>query len=246
MTISAVIITKNAENDIRRCLQSVAWCDEIIVLDSGSQDNTAAICREFTEKVFVTDWPGFGKQKNRALSYVTSEWVIALDSDEYLDEKLIEEIKQMLKASQCNAYHILRRSNFCGRFIKWGMWRSDQPLRLFRKLLTACTETDVHEEFRTQGLVGHLKNVIWHNAMPTLDIALDKMNRYTSLSAQMKVKQGKHGGLGKALLHGFWAFFRSYFLKLGFLDGAEGFILAVNVAEISYYRYLKMKYKSYS
>ncbi len=242
MTISAVIITKNAENDIRRCLQSVAWCDEIIVLDSGSTDNTLAICREFTAKVFETDWPGFGKQRNRALNYVTSEWVISLDSDEWLDEKLIQEIKQVLLTPIYDGYHILRRSNFCGKFIRYGLWRSDRPLRFAKKALIRSTEDEVHEQCVIDGSVGYLKNIIWHNAMPTLDIALDKLNRYTSLSAEMKVRQGKRGGLGKALLHGFWAFFRSYVLKLGFLDGAEGFILAVNVAEISYYRYLKMKY----
>lgn len=244
MTISAVIITKNAENDIRRCLQSVSWCDEIIVLDSGSTDNTLSICREFTTKIFETDWPGFGKQKNRALDYVSSEWVIALDSDEWLDEKLIVEIKQVLVQAKYDGYHIRRISNFCGKFIKYGAWRSDKPLRLFKKSLARCTEEEVHEHFAVQGSVGNLKQVIWHNSMPTLDIALDKMNRYTSLSAKMKVKQGKKGGLTKALTHGFWSFFRSYILKCGFLDGAEGFILAVNIAEISYYRYLKMKYLS--
>lgn len=244
MTISAIIITKNAASDIRRCLASVAWCDEIVVLDSGSQDNTLSICREFTSKVFETDWPGFGKQKNRAIDYASSEWIIALDSDEWLDEVLIHQIQQVVKQAQHDAYRILRRSNFCGKFIKYGIWRSDKPLRLFKKALTHSTEDAVHEQFVTEGSIGYLQGIIWHNAMPTLDIALDKMNCYTSLSAMMKVDSGKRGSLAKALLHGFWAFFRSYILKLGFLDGAEGFILAVNVAEISYYRYLKMKYLS--
>jgi len=243
MSISAVIITKNAENDIRRCLQSVAWCDEIVVLDSGSQDATVSICREFTDKVFETDWPGFGVQFNRSIKKASCDWVLSIDSDEWLDPALITEIQQVIRNSDYDGYSILRRSNFCGRYIKHGVWATDRVNRLFKNGFGQCTEEIIHPTIKIEGSLGRLKQVIWHNAMPTLDIALDKMNRYTTLSATMKGQQGKKGGLAKALLHGFWSFFRSYILKWGFLDGAEGFILAVNVAEISYYRYLKMKYK---
>lgn len=242
MTISAVIITKNAESDIRRCLQSVAWCDEIVVLDSGSQDNTVSICREFTDKVLVTDWPGFGVQFNRSIKKASCDWVLSIDSDEWLDPALITEIQQVIQNPQHSGYSILRRSNFCGRYIKHGLWSTDRVNRLFKNGFGFCTEDIIHPTIKINGSLGYLKYVIWHNAMPTLDIALNKMNRYTTLSAKMKVQQGKRGSLKKALLHGFWSFFRSYVLKLGFLDGAEGFVLAVNAGEISYYRYLKMKY----
>lgn len=242
MTISAVIIAMNAEQDIKRCLESVKWCDEIIVLDSGSQDNTVEICQQYTDKVFVTDWPGFGKQFNRAIDKATCDWVLSIDADEWLDAKLITEMQQAMHSSQYDGYRVKRRSNFCGRFIKHGLWGSDYVNRLFKNGHGRCTEDIIHPCIKINGSLGQLKHLIWHNAMPTLDIALDKMNRYTSLSAQMKRQQAKQGGLGKALLHGLWAFIRCYFLKLGLLDGAQGFVLAVNVAEISYYRYLKIKY----
>lgn len=242
MSISAVIITKNEEDNIRRCLASVKWCDEIVVLDSGSTDNTVAICKAFTDKVFVTDWPGFGKQFNRAIDSATSNWVLSIDADEWLDPKLIAEIQAVLRNPKYDGYSVLRRSNFCGRFIKYGTWRSDRVNRLFKNGKGRCTEDIIHPCVKIQGSLGKLKHLLWHNAMKDLDTALNKMNQYTSLSAEMKHKRGKKGSLGKALGHGFWAFLRSYILKLGFLDGPEGFILAVNIAEISYYRYLKLKY----
>lgn len=240
--VSVTIITKNAADDIRRCLMSVAWADEIIVLDSGSTDDTVAICQEFTNKITVTDWPGFGQQKNRAIEQAQHDWVLSIDADEWLDDKLIEEIRSVINQDLADGYLLPRCSKFCGTFIKHGAWGNDYVLRLFKRTKGRFTNDAVHEKLIVDGKVSRLKNWLWHDSCKKLDTAVDKMNDYSRLSAQMKFARGKRGSLYSAITHGFWTFLKAYFFKLGFLDGKAGFILSVVTAEGSYYRYLKLMY----
>lgn len=242
--LSVIIITKNEAHDIKACLESVKWADEILVLDSGSTDDTVAICREYTDKVFITDWPGYGPQKNRALSYATGDWVLSLDADEQLSSALQIEIKALVAKEGVGelAYSIPRLSTYCGKIIRYGDWRKDNCLRLFRRGHAKFQEVQVHESLEVEGRVGRLSGHLLHATFKDLEEMLHKLNQFSSLSAKMRQEQGRNASLWTAILHGLWTFIRGYFLRFGFLDGREGFVLAVSNAEGSYYRYLKLMY----
>lgn len=242
--LSVIIITRNEENHISECLASVAWCDEIIVVDSGSTDNTIALCQSFTDKVFVIDdWLGFGCQKNRALAKATNEWVLSIDADERVTEALQQEMKQAIHDSTETAFRIPRQSRYCGRWIKHSGWVPDYVIRLFRRDCARFSDDIIHEKVQIlQGDIGTLKTPLLHYSFQSLEEVLDKINIYSSANAQKHYVQGKKSSLTKAIFHGLWAFVRTYVLQAGFLDGREGFMLAVSNAEGTYYRYLKLMY----
>lgn len=240
-SLSVTIITKNEADNIRRCLESIAWADEIIVVDSGSDDDTVAICQEFTDKVFVNDWQGFGIQKNRALDHATCEWVLSLDADEVVGPQLAAEIQQAIKGESA-IYEMPRLSTFCGRKIRHSGWYPDYVARLFPRVAARFTNDLVHEKLDFSGQTKKFKTPLDHNTTPDLFDAIEKMNSYSSLGAQKKMTQGRQSGLMTAIGHGLWTFISTYFLRAGFLDGKEGFILAVANAEGCYYRYLKLMY----
>ncbi len=241
-TLSVTIITKNETDNIRLCLESVAWVDQIIVFDSGSEDNTVEICREFTDQVFVDqDWQGFGIQKNRALEKATGNWVLSLDADEVVTNDLANEIRAAVKGDPA-VYEIPRLSTFCGKEIKHSGWWPDYVARLFPRGQARFSDDMVHERLVFEGEARQLENPLKHNTAPDLHDVLEKMNRYSSIGAEKKHLDGKSTGLFSAIFHGLWAFLWSYLGRAGFLDGCEGFILAVTKAENSYYRYLKLMY----
>ena len=242
MTLSAIVITKNNERTIARCIGSLQWADEIVVVDSGSTDRTPEICRALGARVTVTeDWPGHGPQKNRALDLATCEWVLSIDSDEWVGDDLREEMQHVLGVlGEHRGYAIPRRSSFCGREMKHSGWWPDYVMRLFRRDSARFTDDHTHERLVVNGAVGKLVHPIMHEAIVDLDQMLGKMNAYSTASAQMKLESGARGGVLRAVGHGLWAFFRTYVLRAGFLDGREGFLLAVANAEGSYYRYVKL------
>lgn len=242
MTISVIIITKNEEKNIGKCLKSVEWADEIIIVDSGSQDETLHICRQFTDKIYVTaDWPGFGIQKNRALSFASCDWILSIDADEFISEQLRDEILSVINsAGKHTAYAIPRLSSYCGRLMHHGGWWPDYVVRLFLRESSKFSEDLVHERVITSGSTGRLKNHLRHVAFENLDEVIDTINRYSTAGAAMMKSKGKKSNLLSALAHGFWAFFQTYIIRAGFLDGREGFMLAVSNAEGTYYRYLKL------
>lgn len=243
--LSVIIIAKNEAHDIRRCLESVKWADEIIVLDSGSTDNTPEICREFTKNVFHTDWPGFGIQKNRALAKATNEWVLSLDADELVSDPLQKEILSVINSSEqkYSGYAIPRNSIYCGRLIKHGAWHNKKVTRLFKRNKGKFDDAIVHENLIIDGEIGVLHSPIIHYTYRNLEEMLEKMNQYSTLSSKRKLAKGKTSGLFGAILRGAWAFFRSYIVQLGFLDGKYGFMLAVSNGEYAYYTYLKVMVK---
>ena len=242
MRISAIIITKNAGTMIRRCLESVAWADEVIVVDSGSSDDTAEICRALGVQFTVTaDFPGFGAQKNRALDAATGDWVFSIDADEWVTPELRDEMRAvMADSAAAPAYALPRRSSFCGREMKHSGWWPDYVVRLFQRGAARFSEDLAHERLLVTGATRKLKQPLMHEAISTLEQMLGKMNLYSSASARMLHARGRQASIGTAVLHGSWAFFRTYVLRRGFLDGREGFILAVANAEGSYYRYIKL------
>jgi glycosyltransferase involved in cell wall biosynthesis len=241
LKVSAIVITKDNERTIRRCIESLRWADEIVVVDSGSTDATPDICRALGARVHVTvDWPGHGPQKNRALDLATGEWVFSLDSDEWVTPGLRAEIERTLAVPDAAGYAVPRRSSFCGRFMRHSGWWPDYVVRLFRRDAGRFTDDHTHERLKVDGAVRRLREPIMHEAIDNLEQMLGKMNAYSTAAAHMKMQQGKRGTLVTAVAHGAWAFFRTYVLRLGFLDGREGFMLAVANAEGSYYRYVKL------
>ena len=240
-SLSVVIITKNEAHDIRDCLSSVVWADEIIVLDSGSIDETLAIAREFTSHVYTSvDWQGFGIQKNRALVYAGKDWVLSLDADERVDIALQKEIQKILQSPQLDVYFMPRLSSFCGQFIYYSGWRPDYVARLFKRGSAEFSQHLVHESLCFSAPAGYLSNAILHMSYKNLDEVLDKMHSYAMLGAAELQAKNKHSSLASAILHGLWAFVRTYVIRLGFLDGAHGFMLAINNAETTYYKYLQL------
>jgi len=240
VTISAIIITKNEEANIRACLESLAWVDEIIVVDSGSSDRTVAICREFTTRVYEHDWPGFGPQKNRALGYATGDWVFSIDADERVSPELGGEIRAALDAAGPVAYEMPRLSWYCGRFIRHSGWRPDYVVRLFSRDSGRFSDDLVHERVLVAGRIGRLKNDLIHYSFRDLEQVLAVVNRYSTLGAEQKFAAGQRSGLTKALAHGFGDFLATYLLKGGFLDGRQGLMLAISNGEGTYYKYLKL------
>lgn len=239
--ISVVMIAKDAGAHLRESLASVAWADEIIVLENNSSDDTVQICRECGVTLQqTTDWPGFGVQKNRALAYANSEWVLSLDADEVVPPELANEIRAVINGAAHAAYEIPRLSNYCGRWMRHSGWWPDPVLRLFRRDAGRFSDDQVHERLVVQGNVSRLQQHLLHYSFDTLEQVLDKINRYSTAGALQRHARGQKGGLGKAVLHGLWTFIKTYFIKCGFLDGREGFMLAVSNAEGAYYRYLKL------
>ena len=238
--LSVIVITKNEALHIARCLKSVAWADEIIVLDSGSSDETVSICRRFTEFVHITDWPGFGPQKQRALAKAQFDWVLSIDADEEVSPELKQEIQLAMQQSDVQGFEIPRLSSYCRRQIKHGGWWPDYVLRLFRRNAGQFSEDIVHERIFVNGAVNRLNNPLLHEAFLNPEEVLHKINSYSSLGAEKLFRQNKQASLGLAIAKGLWTFLRTYVLQASFLDGEEGLMLAISNAEGSYYKYLKL------
>jgi glycosyltransferase involved in cell wall biosynthesis len=239
-SLSVIIITKNESLNIRECIESIKWADEIIVVDSGSTDDTVAICREYTQHVYSHDWPGFGIQKNRALDYASKDWVLSLDADERVTPELRAEIEMAMREGKAQGYEIPRLSSFCGRFMYHSGWYPDYVLRLFRRGSARFSDNLVHERLLIDSQTERLKSLMLHYAFENLEEVLHKTNQYSTAGAQMQFQRGRKSSLSGAVVRGLWSFVRSYVLRAGFLDGREGFILAVSNAEGTYYRYLKL------
>ena len=229
-----------------QCLESVKWADEIIVLDSGSTDATVEICRCYTDRVTVTDWPGFGPQKNRALAMATGDWVLSIDADEEVTPALAQEIQAVLQnpLTTSAVYALPRLSSLLGRPMQHGDWWPDEVPRLFRRGAAQFSNDLVHERLKFASQPAALQNLLLHDSIRSLDQMIHKVNQYTHAGALRLHDKGKQSSLTKAVAHGLWAIFRSYVLKRGFLDGREGFIAAVSAGESAYYKYLKLLYRS--
>jgi len=238
--LSVILITKNESTHISRCLESVSWADEIIVLDSGSSDDTVEQCKNFTDLVFETDWPGFGPQKQRALDKATGDWVLSIDADEWVTPELKGEIFEAIKSNTTNGFSIPRLSRYCGREMKHGGWWPDHVLRLFQRQHGHFTDDVVHERVIVNGTKSNLKHPLKHDAFVDTSEVLVKINQYSSLGAEKLLSKGKKTSFGKILIKTFWTFFKTYILKLAFLDGRQGFMLSVSNAEGTYYKYLKL------
>ena len=238
LSLSVIIITKNSANIIEKCLASIKWATEIIVLDSGSTDETISICRKYTDKVFQTDWPGYGIQKNRALKKATCDWVFSIDSDEWIDNALRDEMIQIMQHPTASVFEIKRLNQYCGHWIRHGDVGKDVVTRFFKRGAAQFSDDVVHEHVITNEPIG--KQSLFHNSYDSIFALLDRMNKYTTLSAQQRYKRNKKTSFVKALFSSAWAFIRGYFFRGGFLDGKIGFLVSVSSAESSFFRHIKL------
>ncbi len=244
MPLSVVLITKNEAGNIRACLESVSWADEIIVVDSGSTDSTVAICREFTAHVFVeADWQGFGVQKNRALSHASCDWVLSLDADERVTPELRVQLLDAMLSAKCEGYYLPRLSQFCGQFIRHCGWYPDYVLRLFKRGAAQFSNDLVHESVLLEGHTGKLSSPLLHYSYLNQADVERKVEHYSSSAAQQMFEAGKQAGA--APLRGGWAFVRTYLLRLGFLDGRAGWNIAKMNARTTYLKYRKLAELNY-
>ncbi|MAK56381.1 MAG: LPS biosynthesis protein [Pusillimonas sp.] len=243
MTLSVIIITKNESAHIAQCIKSVQFADEIIVLDSGSEDNTREIATELGARVAVSpDWPGFGPQKNRVLDMAKMDWVLSVDADERVTPELAQEILNIIASPQHDAYKIARLSWFGDRWIRHCGWWPDYVVRLFRRGQARFSDAAVHEKVLPETSPGVLQNHFLHYPYTSMEVLIDKVNRYSSAAAQMMYEKGRRTSVAGIAGHAFWTFVRIYLIRRGFLDGKEGFILAVTAAAGSFFRYSKLRY----
>lgn len=236
--LSAIIITRNEARNIMACLDSVAFCDERIVVDCGSNDDTVKIAQAAGATVVVRPWAGFGAQKNFALSRARGDWVLSIDADERVSVPLAGEILSAVRAASTCGYEIARLSTFLGRPMRHSGWFPDYVLRLFRREKARFSGDLVHERVICDGPIGRLSGVLDHHPVLRLEDALRRVDSYSTAGAEM-FAASRRISFSSGITHGMWSFLRAYVVKLGFLDGREGFLLAVANAEGTYYRYMK-------
>jgi glycosyltransferase involved in cell wall biosynthesis len=227
--LSVAIITHNEEAIIGRTLESVRWADEIIIVDSGSADQTKNICRQYTDKVFHQEWLGYARQKNLAIGKASGEWVLSLDADEPVEPALAEEIRAIIAApDSLDGYRIPRKTLFLGKWIRHGGWYPDYNLRLFRRGKGRFEERDVHEAVKVDGNVGRTRHAILHHTHPDLASYMSTINRYSSLAVNVMAKtnlSASRASWRNIVLRPVFTFLLKYFFRLGFLDGKHGLVL---------------------
>ncbi|MEW7866852.1 glycosyltransferase family 2 protein [Aeromonas diversa] len=241
-TLAAVLIVKNEAENLRACLATLQGVvDEIVILDSGSQDETAAIAAEFGARFFVNNqWPGFGRQRQLAQSHVRSDWVLWLDADERLTPELAHNIRDVLENPPADTLYTLPRLSWVfGRFIRHSGWYPDRVLRLYPRALTGYNDALVHEkvEVRANMKVVDLKGDLLHYTYRDLEHYLVKSAGYGRAWADQRQARGKKSSLSQGLLHAIGCFVKMYLLKAGFLDGRQGLLLAILSAHSTFIKY---------
>lgn len=242
--LSVIIIAKNEEANIQHCLESVRFADEIIVLDSGSTDKTVELARCYTDKVFLTDWPGYGIQKQRALEHATGDWILNLDADESISEALQAEIKAAIASNKADAYRLPIQMVFYNQPLKYSA-SPKRHMRLFKRANAVFSTDIVHEKIilPPEARIAKLKNAIRHHSFQDLSHVLYKLNKYSSYSAKIRIANNKQPSFITILAATVWMFSRCYILQRGFLDGRLGFLFAVFSAQGTFYRGIKQIYK---
>jgi glycosyltransferase involved in cell wall biosynthesis len=235
--VSVTVITKNEAGDIGRALTSAAWADEIIVVDSGSTDDTVAIARQYTDKVIVREWAGYANQKNHAASIASHDWILSIDADEVVTPELASEVRQVLSADpSCAAYRIPRVTWHLGRWVRSTDWYPDYQARLYDRRRADWAGKYVHESVKARGPVGQLRSEFQHYAYRDISDHLETIDRYSTYAARQMHEDGRRAGVFDVAIHPSLAFLRNYIAKGGLKDGIAGFIIS---ALNSYYVFLK-------
>lgn len=239
MMISVTIITLNEESNIGACLESLEFADEIVVVDSGSSDRTAEICRAHSRVSFHQhDWLGFGRQKNLAARLASNDWIFNIDADERVSPRLKESIARVDPAA-ASCYRVARENYFGARWIRRCGWYPDYNKRLYDRRECSFSERSVHESLVCPGRPGLLQGNLVHKTYSGVSDYLKRMDRYSTLAAEELVKAGKRPGVAQLLLKPFFTFFKMYLLKLGFREGYTGFLLSMLYSHYTFYKYGK-------
>lgn len=240
-TLSVALIVKNEEENLAKCLDTVTWADEIVVLDAGSEDSTIEIAKRFTDKVYVNDnWQGYGIQRQRLQKFVSCDWVLMLDADERLTAELINEIKDVLKQDNRDLVYALPRLSWCfGKFIRHSGWYPDFVTRLYPKDKAQYSEQLVHEKLQYSKDMKSvkLKGDLLHYTYRDLEHYLVKSAGYASAWAEQRQIKGKSSSLSQGFLHGLFCFLKMYVFRLGFLDGKQGLLLALLSGHSTFAKY---------
>jgi glycosyltransferase involved in cell wall biosynthesis len=243
MKLSVYIIAFNESEKIRDCINSILWADEIILADSFSTDGTSEIAEELGAKVVHIPFNGYGELRNEALSHCKGDWIFSLDSDERCTIEVRDEIINLIDNAPLDIYRVPRKNFFMGKWIKHSGWYPNfrQP-QLFKNGKMSYSSDEVHEGYisHSNKEIGSLNNIIWQFPFKNTEEVIYKANRYSSLGVAKLLEKGVDGSIFKAFLHGFWSFFKHYVLKLGFLDGGPGFVIAFGNFEGTFYRYVKL------
>ncbi|MEW6264666.1 MAG: glycosyltransferase family 2 protein [Thermodesulfobacteriota bacterium] len=242
-SLSAVIITLNEEQNIEPCLKSLAWTDEIVVLDSGSTDRTVDICRRFGAEVHSQTWLGYAAQKNAAVALARGDWILSLDADERVTPGLAEEIRKVtaVPEDRIAGYQVRRRVFFGSKWIRHGGFYPEWQVRLFRRGRGRFGDRAVHESLEVDGPVGRLDQDLEHYTYRGVSDFLSRMQRYSTLSAEEYARQSRTTGPVRMTGRALFTFLQMYFLRRGFLDGYEGFLLAVLYSFYTFAKYAKLR-----
>jgi len=240
--ISVTIITKNEEKNIRRCLKSIQWVDEIVIVDTFSSDRTVGICREFTKKVFQESWLGYGPQKNLCASKATNRWVLNLDADEVISSECAAEIQKLLSGQpEFSLYRFPRKNFFADRWVRYAGWYPDLISRLYDKDRVSFSESVVHESLISDEIGGVINQPIFHYSFDGMEDYIERQNRYSSLYAEEKKQLGWEVNWTHLYVRPIWAFIRTYFFRQGFREGFLGVFLALAMMFYTYLKYAKIR-----
>ncbi len=242
--LSVGIMTKNEEENIRACLESVKWADEILIIDNFSQDRTPEIARQYTDKIYQREFVGFGEQRQFSFSKASGEWFLLLDADEVLSEALQNDIRSVVSGAQApyDGYTIFRKTFYLGKEIKHCGW-AIPPLRLFKTRKVKSDLKKVHEDITVTGKIGHIESPMFHYSYKSLSQHIKKLDFYTTLQAEDFYKDGRRVTPANSLMclaiKPLVAFLRKYILMKGFLDGVEGLLISIFTALAVFFNYAK-------
>lgn len=241
--ISACITAGNEEENIRRCLESITWADEIVVVDSFSGDRTVEICREYTDKVYQHEWLGYIGQKKLAADMAEGPWILFIDADEEISRELSDEIRQEFDSGESTlyvGYKFPRMVRYLGRWIRHGIWYPDIKLRLYKKAFGLPSGTEPHDRITVDGAVKQLTGNMYHYTYENIEAQIARINTFSTISAASQIEDGTRFHLFNLLLRPPLRFLRGYFFKGGFLDGLPGLIIAVNTSFAVFAKYAKL------
>ena len=244
-TLTLVVITKNAESCLEKCLKSADWIEHKIVVDSGSMDRTVEIATLAGAKVIHQDWLGFGPQKQFAIMQAPTDWVLCLDADEFLSPELTQSLQALFEQTELqDAYKFPRSNKFLGRFLKYGEGYPDWSLRLFNKTKARWSDDLVHEKVVAVGSellkVGKLRGDLMHESGESISHYIEKQNRYTDIQARLMIESGKNVSCSRLIFSPLMRFLKFYFVKRGFLDGLPGFVHILIGCFAAFLKYLKV------
>ena len=239
--LSGIVITRNAAAQLPACLAALAFCDEIVVVDSGSSDETITIARQDGARVIEQEWLGFGPQKQFAVDQARNDWVLCVDADERVSDELRESIDAELAAPKFLAYRFARCNRFMGRYLRHGEGYPDWSLRLFDRRHARWSADVVHEKVIAAGAVGELVGDLLHDSAESLEHYRAKQDRYTTLAAEAALARGKRATLLRLLLSPMVRFIKFYVVRLGFMDGRPGLLHILFGCRNSYMKYEKMR-----